>query len=175
MKKIISIGIVALFAISISAFSTTKIKNHKKSETSIKMPSVLIKTLNGESINSQNIISNEKPTLLIFWATCCAPCKKELSTISNVYKQWKNETGINIVAISVDIPRYANGVAPFVKNNKWDFDVYLDVERNLMHKMNATSTPHSFLISKTGEIVWEKQGFTSGDELDIIKKIKELI
>ncbi|OUR99324.1 hypothetical protein A9Q86_12165 [Flavobacteriales bacterium 33_180_T64] len=174
MKKITSIGIVTLLVIGITAFATTKSNNDLKLETN-KIPSVTIKTLDGERIDSHSIISNEKPTLFVFWATCCAPCKKELSAISNVYEQWENETKINIVAVSVDLPQYANRVAPFVKSNNWDFDVFLDVERNLMHKMNASSTPHSFLINNSGEIVWEKQGFVSGDEVEIIERIKKII
>lgn len=174
MKKIVSICIVIFGAMALTAYATSEIANGKKIEEYSKLPSVSIKTLKGEIINSKNIVNDKKPTLLIFWATCCAPCKKELSTISKVYADWKNETGVNIVAVSVDLPRYAGGVASFVSNQNWDFDVYLDVERNLMDKMNASSTPHSFLINKEGEIVWNKQGFISGDEKNIIKRIKEL-
>lgn len=169
MKNYAILILVAILTTILTAFSTTKEK------ITTEIPSVTIKTLDGKSINSKSLITNGEPTLLVFWATCCAPCKNELSTISNVYTQWKNETGINIVAVSVDLPKYANGVAPFVTNNNWDFDVYLDIERNLMHKMNAASTPHSFLINKEGDIVWDKQGFISGDEKNILKKIKESI
>lgn len=169
MKNYVTVTIVAILVTILAAFSTMK------EEIITETPSVMIKTLEGKSINSKSLINNGEPTLLVFWATCCAPCKNELSTISNVYKQWKNETGINVVAVSVDLPKYANGVAPFIANNNWDFDAYLDVERNLMHKMNAASTPHSFLINKEGNIVWDKQGFISGDEKNIIKKIKESI
>lgn len=169
MKKYIAATITVMLVTILTAFSTMK------EEVITEVPSVTIKTLEGKPINSTSLIKTGEPTLLVFWATCCVPCKNELSTISSVYTQWKNETGINVVAVSVDLPRYANDVAPFVVKNRWDFDVYLDVERVLMHNMNAASTPHSFLINKEGYIVWDKQGFNSGDEKNIIKKIKESI
>ncbi len=175
MNKLITISVVFLTFIFVSAIGNNDVietKNNLKNKVYI--PSVDIKNLNGDKINSSLIINKDSPTLIVFWATCCAPCKKELSTISKVYKQWQKETAVNIVAVSVDLPQYANGVAPFVKNNNWPFDIYLDVERDLMHKMNAYNTPHSFLINKKGEIIWEKQGFVSGDEEQIFKMIKSL-
>ncbi|MBL4709925.1 MAG: TlpA family protein disulfide reductase [Flavobacteriales bacterium] len=172
MKDLIILSVFVLFGIIATAFSMIK----PEETSSLKsLPSINIETLDGKSINAENTLKNDSPTLLVFWATCCVPCKKELTAISKVYDTWQKETGINIVAVSVELPRYADGVAPFVKSNKWDFDVYLDVERKLMHEMNAFSTPHSFLLNKAGEIVWDKQGFKVGDENAILEKIKEII
>ena len=137
------------------------------------IPSVTIKTLTGESLNSTNIIDSEQATLLIFWATCCAPCKQELTEISKSYDSLNKEMGVNVVAVSVDLPRYADGVKPFIESRDWKFPVYLDVNRELMHAMNAQSTSHTFLLDKEGKIVWEKQGFSKGDEVVIHNKIAE--
>ena len=174
MKNYMRLTVITLLAITISSFSLIKPIKRMIKDNVTTIPSVNIETLNGKSINSKDIIKNDKPTLLVFWATCCAPCKKELTKISKVYDTWQEETGINIVAVSVDLPQYANGVKPFVKDNNWKYDVYLDVDRILMHKMNAYSTPHSFLLDSKGEIVWEKQGFIEGDELKIYDEIKKV-
>ena len=174
MKNYIGLITMVLFAITISSFTLIKPIKMLVTDNITTIPSVNIETLDGKTINSKDIIKNNKPTLLVFWATCCAPCKKELTAISKTYNDWQKETGINIVAVSVDLPQYANGVEPFVKDKNWIYDVYLDVERNLMHKMNAYSTPHTFLIDTNGEIVWEKQGFTEGDELKIYDEINKI-
>lgn len=139
------------------------------------IPSVTIETLAGEPFNSKKIIDSERPTLLVFWATCCAPCKKELTEISKSYDLLKKEMGVNVVAVSVDLLRYADGVKPFVESRKWAFPVYLDVDRKLMHAMSAQSTPHTFLLDKEGKIVWQKQGFSKGEEVDIFNSISENI
>lgn len=171
MKNYIRLVVVALFAIMVSSFSVIKPIEKMIKDNRTTIPSVTIKTLAGNAINSKDIVKKNKPTLLVFWATCCAPCKNELTTISKVYDSWQKETGVNIVAVSVDLPRYANGVKPFVDYNNWKYDVYLDVDRNLMHAMSASSTPHSFLLNAKGEIVWEKQGFVDGDETTIHNEI----
>ncbi len=169
MNKFFYSTFLILILISTLAFRISE----KKSANVI--PSETITTLDDKPINSKSIIKKGRPTLLVFWATCCAPCKKELSSISKIYKEWKNKTGIEVVAISVDLPQYVNEVKPFIEANNWNFKVYLDVKRNLMKAMNAYSTPHTFLIDKKGEIIWEKQGFVNGDETLIYKKILEVI
>ncbi len=173
MKNYMRLGAVALFVIIISAFTIIRSTKIMVKENLSKVPAVNIKTLDGKIINSKNIIKEGEPTLLVFWATCCAPCKNELSTISKVYDSWQEETGVNIVAVSVDLPQYTTGVKPFVNHNNWKYEVYLDVDRNLMHAMNANSTPHSFLLNSKGEVVWEKQGFVAGDEVKLYAEIKK--
>ena len=164
---------IALFAIIVSAFSFIKPLEKTTKVRVTTVPSINIKTLDGNTINSKDIIRNGEPTLLVFWATCCAPCKKELTAISKVYDSWQKKTGVNIVAVSVDLPQYANGVKPFVESNNSKYDVYLDVDRNLMHAMNANNTPHSYLLNTKGDIVWEKQGFFDGDEVTIYNEISK--
>jgi len=41
------------------------------------IPSTNLKTLDGQSINIQDAISDEGPTVISFWATWCKPCIKE--------------------------------------------------------------------------------------------------
>jgi len=143
-------------------------------EKEVSLPSIEIETLDEEVFLSENLIEKGKPTLVVFWATCCAPCKKELGSISESYRPLINETNANIVAISVDLPKYKNGVKPFVKEKGWKFPIYLDINKKLMHALNASNTPHTFLFNKEGIIVWEKQGFSDGDEKIIFQKIREV-
>jgi len=42
------------------------------------LPSVNVKTLEGKTVDIQDFAKNGKITVISFWATWCAPCKKEL-------------------------------------------------------------------------------------------------
>ena len=53
------------------------------------LPSVEVKTLDGENINIQEIENSGKPIVINFWATWCKPCKKELNAIAEVYEDWQ--------------------------------------------------------------------------------------
>jgi cytochrome c biogenesis protein CcmG, thiol:disulfide interchange protein DsbE len=91
----------------------------KAQETTIgsKLPSVDIKTLNGEVFNTSNIDNDGKPIVISFWALWCKPCMKELNAIADVYEDWQDETGVKVVAISVDDARSMQKVKPTVDGN----------------------------------------------------------
>ena len=44
-----------------------------------KVPSVEVKTMDGANIDISSIENDGKPIIINFWATWCAPCKKELN------------------------------------------------------------------------------------------------
>jgi len=46
------------------------------------LPELSLTTVSGEKIKLQDYASNGKNTVFAFWATWCAPCKKELNNIA---------------------------------------------------------------------------------------------
>jgi cytochrome c biogenesis protein CcmG/thiol:disulfide interchange protein DsbE len=70
----------------------TALFSHAQSEW--KVPSATIKTLDGKKINTSQFSNDGKPMIINFWATWCAPCKRELSNIAEVYEEWQFETGV---------------------------------------------------------------------------------
>lgn len=139
------------------------------------MPSVKIQDLNGKWIQSGTLITKGKPTVVSFWATWCKPCVKELSAIFDKLPDWQEETGVNLVAVSIDDTRSSSKVAPFVSGRGWDFKVVLDVNGDLKRALNVINVPHTFLFDGTGKLVWQHTGYAEGDENELIKKIREAI
>ena len=58
------------------------------------LPNIDVKTLQGKTINIQDLENDGNPMVISFWATWCKPCKKELNTIAEVYDDWQEETGV---------------------------------------------------------------------------------
>jgi thiol-disulfide isomerase/thioredoxin len=139
------------------------------------LPSVEVKSLDGKKINVKDLSNNGKPIIISFWATWCKPCVKELSTIAEVYEQWQKETGVKLVAVSVDDSRSSSKVAPLVDGKSWDYEVLLDLNGDLKRAMNVNEVPHMFIVNGNGEIVWQHTSFADGGEIEIINIVKKII
>lgn len=136
---------------------------------------VTIKTIDGKTVETSVIKNNGKPMIISFWATWCKPCNRELNTIKELYEQWQEETGVKLVAISIDDSRSASKVKPHVDGNGWEYEIYLDQNQDFKRAMNVVNVPHTFLVNGNGEIVWQHTSFVEGDEEELYEKIKELI
>lgn len=141
-----------------------------------KMPeNITLKNLNGESVQSSVIQNNGKPVIISFWATWCKPCNRELNTIKDVYEDWQEETGVKLIAISIDDARSASRVKPHVDGNDWPYEVYIDQNSDLKRAMGVVNVPHTFILNGEGEIVWQHTGYQDGGEEEVIAKVKELL
>ncbi|MBN4052464.1 TlpA family protein disulfide reductase, partial [Sphingobacteriaceae bacterium AH-315-L07] len=90
------------------------------------LPDISIKDVNGVEKAIQSYATNGKISIFSFWATWCAPCKKELNNISEVYDDWKKEYGLEVIAVSIDNARNVAKVKPYVDGQAWDYEVLLD-------------------------------------------------
>ena len=155
--------------IAVFAFSATSIFAQKTST----LPSVSLKNLDNKTLDIK-AVAKEKITVVSFWATWCAPCKKELDNIATVYDEWQEKYNVQLVAVSVDDARTTAKVKTMVNGKGWDYLVLLDSNQELKRALNVTSVPFTFLINQKGEIVYQHTGYKEGDELKLLEKIKSL-
>ncbi|NCA75742.1 MAG: TlpA family protein disulfide reductase [Alphaproteobacteria bacterium] len=139
-----------------------------------KLPSVNIKDLKGQPFSTDSITNNGKPIIVSFWATWCKPCVRELTTISDVYDDWVKETGVKLVAVSIDDSRSVPLVAPMINGKGWEYQVLLDPNSDFKRAMNVVTVPQTFLLNGKGEVVWQHTTFAEGDELELINLVRKL-
>jgi thiol-disulfide isomerase/thioredoxin len=139
------------------------------------LPSVDVKDLHGKMVNTSEFSNGDKPYVLDFWATWCKPCILELNTIDESYEDWKAETGIKVIAISIDDARNSVKVMPFVNGRQWEYEVYLDENSDLKRALNVNNIPHTFIISPKGEILWQHNSYTPGDEITLYEAYKNIL
>jgi len=138
------------------------------------VPAVDLKDVNGKTINTGDINNDGKPIIISFWATWCSPCKKELNTIHDVFEDWVEETGVKLIAVSVDDERTKSRVSPYADSKGWEYDILLDPNGEFKRAMGVNNVPHTFVIDGTGKIVYSHNNYAPGDEEKLYKVILDL-
>lgn len=139
-----------------------------------KIPAATVKKLDGSKINSSTFSNNGKPIIISFWATWCKPCKKELDAVAENYDEWVKETGVKLIAISIDDARSSGKVVTDVKTKGWKYEVYIDENQDFKRAMNVNNVPHTFLVDGNGKIVWSHNSYTEGDEEKLWENVQAL-
>lgn len=152
-----------LLLIQLSAFSQT-----------YNLPSVEVQNLQGGIFNTKDISNDGKPVIISFWATWCKPCVAELNAISEQYEDWQEETGVKLIAISIDDARNVAKVQPFVSGRGWSYEVYCDPNGDFKRSLSVNTVPHTFLLNGKKEIVWQHNSYNPGDEDELYELVQKL-
>ena len=140
-----------------------------------KIPSIEVRTMDGDALNASTLSNDGKPIIVTFWATWCKPCIKEHDAINDVYEEWVEDTGVKLYAISIDNARSSKRVLPTVNGKGWEFEVLLDENGNFKRAMNVNVPPHTFIVDGNGLIVWQHVGYLDGDEEEYIEIVEKII
>ena len=93
--------------------------------------------------------------------------------IDEVYDDWQHETGVRLVAVSIDQAQNVNKVKPMVDQNGWRYDVLLDPNGEFRRSLGIQSVPYTVLLDGQGKIVYKHNGYTDGAEVELYNKVKE--
>ena len=108
-----------------------------------------------ELINKKGntIIFNDfssKLTLINFWATWCAPCKKELPELDNLYQQIPRSQ-VNIVLINIENIKYDKIEKFFNKLKVKNLVSHFDDKLKLTKELKLRGIPITLIVNSDGK------------------------
>jgi cytochrome c biogenesis protein CcmG, thiol:disulfide interchange protein DsbE len=165
MKKIFVLIAILFAGITLKAQEGILVQN---------IPPVDIKTLQGEVVNTSTFDNAGKPIIISFFALWCKPCLRELTAIADVYPDWQEETGVKLIAISIDDARSAPNVMPTVNGNGWEYEFYSDQNGDLKRAMGVNMIPHVFILDGNKKVVYQHTSFAEGGENELYEIVKKV-
>ena len=127
--------------------------------------------LEGKYVNAEDLKGSY--ILLNFWATWCKPCVKELPSLNNLNKTFKDNDNFKLVAINVGQTKEV--VSEFINNKSpIDFTVLLD-EKIELTDWEVSAIPTTFLIDDKGNIIYKVEGEKEWDNSEFTAFIRSII
>ena len=92
-----------------------------------------------------------------------------------MYEDWQDETGVKLIAVSIDQAQNINKVKPLVDGNGWPYEVLLDPNSEFKRALGVQMIPFVLIVDGNGKIVYKHNGYTDGAENELIEKVRELV
>ena len=128
--------------------------------------------IEGFGLEGKLPVTKGRVVYLDFWASWCAPCKASFPVLQR-WHEVHAPAGLTVLAVSVDEAK--EDMERFIRRAKVTFPVVRDVRQRLVASADVKTMPTAFVIDRKGKVRVVHNGFTSGDEVDLEKRIKQLL
>ena len=161
MKKVVLVVVLALF---FGCKYSEKNNTQKKTETLENISNIV--DLNGESVDMSMFIG--KKVLVNFWATWCAPCKKEMPDLLEAQKILAKD---NYVFLLISDESQSQ-ISEFKKKTNYDF-TFLKSKKPAS-SLGIYALPTTYVYNEKGEKVDKIIGAVEWSSEKMIHKLKNI-
>lgn len=137
------------------------------------LPYADLKTLDGENVNSKDILADDAINIVVFWKSCNQKCCQSLDEMHEIWLDSLKDEGVNMICICIDGIGSWSHVKPVIDGNCWEFDTYVDVNCDLKRGMGVTSVPCTILIDASKNLICRYNGFCTGADKMMCEKIRD--
>jgi thiol-disulfide isomerase/thioredoxin len=110
--------------------------------------------------------------MLNFWASWCAPCRKEMPLLDELHQRYQS-AGFILYGVNVEPDPTAGD--KLVKDLGVSFPVLYDTDSATSRAYRIDAMPTTVVIDRDGVVRYVNRGYRSGDEEKYRKQVKELI
>jgi peroxiredoxin len=128
--------------------------------------------LNGEGDVSLSDFKG-KPVVLNFWASWCAPCRREMPFFENTWKDYKEK---GVVFIGIDVMDDKGLAQKFIEAFDITYTILHDPSGKVSDTYGVVALPATFFINKEGKVTKKNYGPFLGREGEktFMKYLKEI-
>lgn len=113
------------------------------------MPAFTLTALDGTVVSSADLAG--KPLIVNFWASWCAPCRRELPRLDALNREMASQ-GASVVAVSID--QDAGNASRFAKSGRLSMPVACDGPGGLARQLDLRHVPATVVLDRDGRIAW---------------------
>ena len=110
--------------------------------------SLIFEDFSGNEINLNDY--HGKLVIINFWATWCAPCKREMPSLDRLYQD-KNFKNLQAFAVNMEQPNTLKTKKFFTGLNIQTLEIFFDRNLNFVKEFKLRGVPTTVLINKKGE------------------------
>ncbi|MBS1537627.1 MAG: TlpA family protein disulfide reductase [Bacteroidetes bacterium] len=165
----------ALLVVPVMAQTTPKVYPVKTVTSPVGNKVADFTWMEGDKQVSLSEIGKNKVVFLNFWATWCAPCRKEIPDIIELSKEFPN-TEFVVIGVSMDRDQDAiNTVSKFVRVKNLPYTVVVGNEALAEAYGGITAIPSTFILTSDGTVSEKISGMKSKAEfITAIQKAMKL-
>jgi thiol-disulfide isomerase/thioredoxin len=156
-KKILQLGLLLLIPVWTQAQSPAP------------APPLALKDISGHRISLRDY--KGKVLLVNFWATWCAPCRKEIPDLIRLQRLYRKQ-GLQIIGIAYP-PQTVREVSRFAKRFKINYPVALGTKATKTSFTPSETLPLTVIIDRAGRVHDVIEGIMYSDEFD--QKVKPFL
>ncbi len=110
-------------------------------------PDFLLPTLDGADLRLSDL--RGQAVLLNFWATWCAPCRREIPQFVAAYDQYRDQ---GLVIVAVNVQEGKDTIRRYAEDFGMDFPVAIDASGKVVDSYRLLGLPTTYFIDRDGVV-----------------------
>ena len=166
---------ILIYLLSLSIISCSTESNNQDPEATVTQEKVSERNFLGEFelIDLNNVMTssskwNGQYKLINFWATWCAPCRREIPLLNNTQKEYQ-DMSVQIIGIAVDV---LDDVIAYSEETPFEYPVLVGEEEAIAIAENANiefiGLPFTMLVDDQNEIIKTHLGEIKEHHIDML-------
>ncbi len=118
-----------------------------------KAPAFTVDLVSGQTVTLASL--RGKVVLINFWATWCAPCRREMPFFQQLADRYG---GKDFQVLAINYQEQSNVITKYTKQIGLKFDIGLDLKGTINHLYGVNQYPVSYVIGRDGTILARQAG-----------------